>query len=402
MKAWFSLVAMLSVSAWAAPPLPKELVLPVAVTLDATRSPWVEYDDAVVVAKADGSVRTVAGQVWTAQLALGGLPATTDEAGWLANNAVALSRMKAAFKASGFEALTEDERGGSYHFTRAGHEYWASLNVLAADDMRLRVVMPTAGPAPLKLMPPAARPEAVPGPEADFPFLTRLPGAGTPQTQEPGTLFAVALPGHPEEALVVSQNPTLKTYTRPSLGNAHLLAVYHPALVAAGWAVTTEYTDLNAVLEAHFTKNGRDLWLRLRHTGEDAYEVLVADLGAQDFGRALRADCRVSLDGVLFDFNQATLQPSSDVVLQRVLLAVQQNPGLALEVQGHTDGVGGDDFNQKLSEARAKAVLSWLVAKGAKAGQLTARGYGKTRPLESNESPAGRARNRRVELACRR
>ena len=73
-------------------------------------------------------------------------------------------------------------------------------------------------------------------------------------------------------------------------------------------------------------------------------------------------------------------------------------PSLSVEVQGHTDAVGGDASNQKLSEARAAAVREWLTAHGIAATRITAHGYGKTHPVASNENDEGRARNRRVDV----
>ncbi len=72
---------------------------------------------------------------------------------------------------------------------------------------------------------------------------------------------------------------------------------------------------------------------------------------------------------------------------------------LKLEVQGHTDNVGNDASNQTLSEARAKAVMTWLTQHGVAADRLTAKGYGKTKPVADNGSDEGRAKNRRVEIA---
>ncbi|MDE0856552.1 MAG: OmpA family protein, partial [Nevskia sp.] len=108
------------------------------------------------------------------------------------------------------------------------------------------------------------------------------------------------------------------------------------------------------------------------------------------------------LNGVFFDFNKDTLKPESESTLRSALAAIKGTPALAIEVQGHTDNVGGDDYNMKLSDARANTVMRWLVANGIPAAQLSAKGYGKTRPVASNDTDDGRARNRRVELACRK
>ena len=103
--------------------------------------------------------------------------------------------------------------------------------------------------------------------------------------------------------------------------------------------------------------------------------------------------------GVLFDFNKSTLQPASDPVLQQINSLLTKDATLKLEIQGHTDNVGGDAYNQTLSEARGRAVVAWLTQHGVAAGRLTAKGYGKTEPIADNSTDEGRAKNRRVEIA---
>jgi len=102
---------------------------------------------------------------------------------------------------------------------------------------------------------------------------------------------------------------------------------------------------------------------------------------------------------VLFDFNKSTLQPASDPVLQQILDLLKKNSTQKIEIQGNTDNVGGDAYNQTLSEARAKAIITWLTQYGIAADRLTAKGFGKTRPIADNATDAGRAKNRRVEIA---
>jgi outer membrane protein OmpA-like peptidoglycan-associated protein len=74
------------------------------------------------------------------------------------------------------------------------------------------------------------------------------------------------------------------------------------------------------------------------------------------------------------------------------------HPGLRLEVEGHTDSVGSDDYNQQLSEKRAGAVRDYLVQQGISADGIVSRGLGKTQPVASNDTAEGRQQNRRVEL----
>ena len=102
---------------------------------------------------------------------------------------------------------------------------------------------------------------------------------------------------------------------------------------------------------------------------------------------------------MLFDFNKSTLKPESDAVLRQVGALMKQDTALKLEIQGHTDNVGSDAYNQPLSEARAHSVVTWLTQGGVAPARLTARGYGKTRPIATNATDEGRAQNRRVEIA---
>jgi outer membrane protein OmpA-like peptidoglycan-associated protein len=118
-----------------------------------------------------------------------------------------------------------------------------------------------------------------------------------------------------------------------------------------------------------------------------------------DLGANLKKACHVALYGVLFDFNKSTLQASSDAVLQPVATMMTADQTLKLEVQGHTDNVGDDAYNQKLSEARAKEVVLWLTQHGVATDRLVGKGYGKSKPIADNGNDEGRAKNRRVEIA---
>jgi OmpA-OmpF porin, OOP family len=114
---------------------------------------------------------------------------------------------------------------------------------------------------------------------------------------------------------------------------------------------------------------------------------------------SLKKTCHVALYGVLFDFNKSTLQPVSDALLRQVAEFLTKDKTPKIEVQGHTDNVGGDTYNQTLSEARAGSVVAWLTNHGVAAERLSAREYGKTKPVADNNTDEGRAKNRRVEIA---
>jgi outer membrane protein OmpA-like peptidoglycan-associated protein len=106
----------------------------------------------------------------------------------------------------------------------------------------------------------------------------------------------------------------------------------------------------------------------------------------------------VNMSDVLFDFGKYTLKPGAKEKLAKISGIIVSHPGLNLQVEGHTDSVGSDEMNQRLSEQRAQAVQSYLAAQGVPPNSITAQGFGKTRPVATNDNAAGRQRNRRVEL----
>jgi outer membrane protein OmpA-like peptidoglycan-associated protein len=106
----------------------------------------------------------------------------------------------------------------------------------------------------------------------------------------------------------------------------------------------------------------------------------------------------VNMSDVLFDTGSYTLKPGAREKLAKISGIVLAHPGLSLQIEGHTDSVGGDDFNQQLSERRADSVRDFLAEQGVAPSSITAHGFGKTQPVASNDTPEGRQRNRRVEL----
>jgi outer membrane protein OmpA-like peptidoglycan-associated protein len=106
----------------------------------------------------------------------------------------------------------------------------------------------------------------------------------------------------------------------------------------------------------------------------------------------------VNLSDVLFDTAKFSLRPEAREKLAKVAGIVSGHPGLRLAVEGHTDNVGGDEYNQQLSEQRGGSVRTYLVEQGMAGGSVTSNGFGKTQPVASNETATGRQQNRRVEL----
>jgi outer membrane protein OmpA-like peptidoglycan-associated protein len=106
----------------------------------------------------------------------------------------------------------------------------------------------------------------------------------------------------------------------------------------------------------------------------------------------------VTLGDVLFAFGEAELMGAAIPNLNKLAAFLQEYPDRDLHIEGHTDSVGGDEFNQRLSERRAQSVRSYLVQQGIDTRRITTAGMGQTSPVASNETQSGRAQNRRVEV----
>jgi outer membrane protein OmpA-like peptidoglycan-associated protein len=106
----------------------------------------------------------------------------------------------------------------------------------------------------------------------------------------------------------------------------------------------------------------------------------------------------VNMSDVLFDTGKFTLRSAAREKLAKVAGILAGHPGLRMQVEGHTDSVGGDEYNQQLSEHRASAVRDYLMQSGIATASVTAAGFGKSQPAVSNDTAAGRQQNRRVEM----
>jgi outer membrane protein OmpA-like peptidoglycan-associated protein len=109
----------------------------------------------------------------------------------------------------------------------------------------------------------------------------------------------------------------------------------------------------------------------------------------------------IVLEKIYFEYNKADLLAESQAQLDSLVAILNDNPGMSIQIDAHTDSVGSEKYNLDLSSARAKSVVSYLIEKGIKNDRLSSRGYGESMPLEPNsnpdgtDNPAGRARNRR-------
>lgn len=114
--------------------------------------------------------------------------------------------------------------------------------------------------------------------------------------------------------------------------------------------------------------------------------------------KKIKVGSTIVLRNIFYDYDKATLRPESVAELERLLKLLQDVPTLVIEIGGHTDSDGSDDYNQKLSQNRSKSVVDYLISKGIKAERLVARGYGETVPIDTNDTPEGKQNNRRTEF----
>ena len=129
---------------------------------------------------------------------------------------------------------------------------------------------------------------------------------------------------------------------------------------------------------------------------EEMEQQMVADAAAME--AEINASGYCSIYGILFDTGKSTIQPESAKCLNEVSTLLKKNATWKMQIEGHTDNVGGKDANMKLSQARADAVRSWLVTNGIDGARLTAKGFGDTKPKMENTTEDGRSKNRRVDL----
>lgn len=182
---------------------------------------------------------------------------------------------------------------------------------------------------------------------------------------------------------------------------------------ASHWSVAGEYTNISGSSNG-IKVNNNNLTVGINYYFNDPYVAPAAVAAVapavmaqpapavapevSDTWKTLLSDKPVTLKGTNFDFDSAKLRPAADGKLKEVAEFAETYKDAKLDVSGHTDSVGSDAYNQKLSERRANAVKADLVKRGVAADRIVATGAGEAKPVASNKTKAGRAENRRVEI----
>jgi outer membrane protein OmpA-like peptidoglycan-associated protein len=191
-----------------------------------------------------------------------------------------------------------------------------------------------------------------------------------------------------------------------ALAQAHYADAWDPAAVAAAEAAVARLGAHRAldVRATVLTIPGLQLGVQgaTRSIVATVQELQAAkrDLGAQETELEVKVELPAD---VLFDFDRADIRSDAAAALGKLATIIAAYPGGRVELGGHTDSKGADDYNLRLSQQRAESVKAWLVSRhGLDAARIATRGWGETRPVADNATDAGRQKNRRVEAVIRK
>jgi len=343
--------------------------------------------------KNSGGYTPVAGRVWSFEIGPPGHP-KDQKAACLA---IFASAIRPKLEAQGFHKAGDPCCGGTV-LAKGPDE-----GALYAQNGSCTVTLVETAPNPFKvaLHPPAEKHERF-GVKDDIPYLAPLPDSvhrgGRNDVRNSIDVHAPDCKG-PSGPFGTQYSE--RQYEGPRGLSAYAVQeTYKAAFHEAGWDPVCQLAGTGAI-DAHYTRNGRDVWAQVRTNGfsrnSPDYQLRVADAGS-GLRQDLEKGCKAALYGVNFDFDKATLRPDADPALNQVLALMKDEPKLVVEIGGHTDNVGKPDYNMKLSDERAAAVVQWLVRHGIAASRLSSHGHGDTQPLVKNDSDLNRAKNRRVEL----
>jgi outer membrane protein OmpA-like peptidoglycan-associated protein len=133
-------------------------------------------------------------------------------------------------------------------------------------------------------------------------------------------------------------------------------------------------------------------------TEEKSFGEMTVNIKMVSVKSLQESEAPLKLNNIYFDFDRYEIKLESFSELDRVYKFLNDNPGINVEISAHTDAVGSDEYNLELSQQRAESVVNYLIAKGINSDRLIAKGYGESQPVADNETEAGKALNRRVEM----
>ncbi|MFZ5470011.1 MAG: OmpA family protein [Myxococcota bacterium] len=245
----------------------------------------------------------------------------------------------------------------------------------------------------------------------DPPFLTRYPGSTIHECQHKDFERRELTVGEEKTQALEGAYDYLQYWpVGAGVTGLQLHRNYSAALKKAGF--TLVYDDKQGHQTGRLKKGSEEMWIEIASRdgpnadGEAELHIVrvksmeqkIDATDAASFLQALNDKGSVSVYGINFETGKAAITTDSAKVLREISKLLEQNPKLELLVEGHTDSVGGIRFNIELSMKRAAAVKDWLVKNGCDAKRLVSHGVGDRYPVSGNDTEAGRAKNRRVEL----
>lgn len=210
----------------------------------------------------------------------------------------------------------------------------------------------------------------------------------------------VAVEGHIYEILYALQEGATEA------SRIQIIRNYQNAVTRIGGTLLSTDDDGNAYMKV--AKQGKEFWVHVDAYISSAWRLIIVEKEAMSqevaanatvFADDIHTTGHAAVYGIYFDTNKSEIKPESEKALAEIAKLLKKEPGLKLNVVGHTDNTGTMDANMKLSQARAEAVVQALVAKyGIAASRLKGYGVGPLAPVSSNQTEEGKAKNRRVEL----
>ncbi len=238
---------------------------------------------------------------------------------------------------------------------------------------------------------------------SDHPLFTRMPGfyIGEYQAQPFDAYQFNSAPGAPR---VEGRVTTIRYWARSETPPPGALAIcrnYANAAKLAGGVILND--NGRNMVTVKIVRDGKEAWAEIS-CDNNRYSLVIAEkqvleqvVTAGDMQAAFDKQGFIALD-IHFDTGKAVIRPESQQIIDQIVTLLKGNPKLHISVEGHTDNVGTAESNQKLSEARAAAVVEAILKQGIPTGSLSSVGFGQTRPVANNQTEEGRAKNRRVEL----
>jgi len=175
----------------------------------------------------------------------------------------------------------------------------------------------------------------------------------------------------------------------------------HIAIAYTKGKMKAYFNETRLINIPHLNFDPTGITIRALHSSIKSHfyikNIRIAEGGVKYYDRMMQ-DGKIIANGIRFDVNKATLKPESMGIINEIADLMKENPDIKFSVEGHTDSDGDDTSNQTLSEQRAATVVNTLTKLRIDAGRLTSKGWGESKPLDTNDTPEGKANNRRVEF----